>query len=101
MRRRLEEFFLKIPIRYEAWETEDGTTFFRSAQLALLKQNPAIHLKKKLFEFNAATAEEAASINSLRMGRGPYIPVGDPRPCPKCGAWFYPEGSGECWRCGP
>jgi len=53
-----------------------------------------------LWEIEAHTQEEAAAIYNLRMGFEPYVPTGAPRPCPKCGAWFYPEGSGECWRCG-
>ena len=87
--------------KYEAWETEDGTAFFSSAQFEELRANPAMLLKKKLYEFEAATGEEASSIHNLRMGFGPYKPMGEPQPCPKCSAWFYPEGSGQCWRCGP
>ena len=87
--------------RYEAWETEDGAAFFNSAQIEAMRANPAMRLTKKLFEIEAATSEEASSIYNLRMGFGPYKPMGEPKPCPKCAAWFYPSGSGECWRCGP
>src|SRR5689334_30513 len=52
-----------------------------------------------LYSFEAATHEEAQAIHSLRMGWGPYRPEGEPKPCPTCGAFYYPEGSGECWRC--
>ena len=84
--------------KYEAWECEDGFAFFSSDSAN--KQNPAMKLVKKLFEFEAHTGEEASSIYNLRMGWGPYKPMGTPEPCPKCSAWFYPEGSGDCWRCG-
>jgi hypothetical protein len=86
--------------RYEAWETEDGHSFFVSDQLSAHERNPAEKLVKKLFEVEADTFEEALSIYYLRMGRGPFTPVGDPEQCPTCGGWFYPQGSGECWRCG-
>jgi hypothetical protein len=53
-----------------------------------------------LYSFEAATHEEAFAVHALRMGWQPYRPVGEAAPCPRCGALFYPEGSGECWRCG-
>jgi hypothetical protein len=53
-----------------------------------------------LWKFDAATFEEASAIHHLRMGDGGYMAHGNPAPCPKCGAMYYPEGSGECWRCG-
>lgn len=87
--------------KYEAWETEDGFVLFNSAQLEMMKSNPAVLLKQKLYEFGAGTPEEASAIHSLRMGWGAYTPMGEPEKCPKCSSWYYPEGSGECWRCGP
>lgn len=86
--------------KFEAWETEDCCALFESASLEEMRANPAMKLLKKPHEFDAATTEEASSIHNLRMGFGPYQPMGAPEPCPKCGAWFYPEGGGECWRCG-
>jgi hypothetical protein len=85
---------------YQAWETEDGFVFFSSDQFEAQKNNPAQKLVRKLFEVSAATGEEAMSIYNLRMGWEPYKPMGEPKNCPKCGGWFYPEGSGECWHCG-
>jgi hypothetical protein len=85
---------------YEAWETEDGFVFFSSDQLHARMNNPAQKLVRKLFDVAAATGEEAMSIFNLRMGWGPYNPMGKPENCPKCGGWFYPEGSGDCWQCG-
>lgn len=87
--------------QYEAWECEDGVVLFDSAQLEKMRSNSAMLLTQKLYEFAAATAEEASSIHNLRMGFGPYKPMGEPAPCPRCAAWFYPQGSGQCWRCGP
>jgi hypothetical protein len=86
--------------KYEAWECKDGFAFFSSDQLPAHKQNPAMRLVKKLFDVEAHTAEEAHSIYNLRMGWGPYKPMGEPEHCPKCSEWFYPKGSGDCWRCG-
>ena len=55
---------------------------------------------RKLFAFEAASHEEAMAIFSVRVGYGPYTPVGEPAPCPECGAQYWPEGSAECWQCG-
>ncbi len=86
--------------KYEAWETEDGATFFLSADIEKIKSNPAEKLVEKLFDVEAATWEEAMSIYNLRMGFGPYIPEGDPENCPRCDSFYYPRGSGVCWKCG-
>ncbi len=53
-----------------------------------------------LWEIDAHTYEEMMSIHNLRLGFGPYVPIGEPEPCPKCGDYFYPKSSGDCWRCG-
>jgi len=53
-----------------------------------------------LWRIEAATWEEACAIYHLRMGHGYYKANGPAKPCPKCNSMFYPEGSGECWRCG-
>jgi hypothetical protein len=51
-----------------------------------------------LYDFEAATWEEAMSIHNLRQGFGPYMPAGEPEDCPVCGVPYYPDGSGVCWR---
>lgn len=51
------------------------------------------------FKFEANSWEEAMAIYHLRQGWEPYKPNGNPAPCPSCGAVYYPEGSGQCWRC--
>lgn len=84
--------------RYEAWETETGHVLFSADQ-----RDRILGLEgkvRKLYEFDAATGEEASAIHALRMGWEPYTPMGNPAPCPKCAATFYPDGSGQCWRCG-
>ena len=53
-----------------------------------------------MFQVEAANWEEACSIRNLRLGFEPYTPNGSPQPCPKCSSYYYPEGSGVCWRCG-
>jgi hypothetical protein len=52
------------------------------------------------YEFIAHTGEEAASIRNLRQGWAPYVPMGEAAPCPTCSASYYPQGYGDCWRCG-
>jgi hypothetical protein len=53
-----------------------------------------------LYKIEAETYEEVAAIHHLRMGWEPYKPAGEPKPRPKCGSFYYPEGSGDCWKCG-
>lgn len=58
--------------KYEAWETQDpGCTLFESSRFEEVKSHPASLLTNKLYEFEAATQEEAHSIHNLRMGWGP------------------------------
>jgi hypothetical protein len=52
------------------------------------------------YSFIAHTGEEAMAIHSLRQGWAPYLPMGEAAPCPTCGANYFPEGYGDCWRCG-
>jgi hypothetical protein len=52
-----------------------------------------------LWRLETQSWEEAKAITNLRNGWSPYIPLGNPAPCPKCGALYYPKGSGQCWRC--
>ena len=88
---------------YEAWADPENDC------ISLVATQGAEELRAKgllgasadlLYRFQAATHEEAMAIHRLRMGWEPYCPVGAAAPCPVCTAMFYPEGSGECWRCG-
>jgi len=55
-----------------------------------------------LYEFEAATWEEAMAVHHIRMGWRPYVPEGEAEVCPVHGGYvvFYPDGSGTCWKCG-
>lgn len=55
--------------------------------------------EKLFWIIEACSPEEAMSIYYLRQGWAPYKPEGEAEPCPKCGAMFYPKGSGQCWQC--
>jgi len=87
---------------YEAWEDPGDNSYALSKKSAddmrgKLGLGPEARL---LYQIEADSFEEAAAIHTLRMGWSPYCPSGEAEPCPQCGANFYPEGSGECWRCG-
>ena len=88
--------------RFEAW-SEAGQLSFGSAEFIADQRAKGLigAAAEFLYVVEADTWEEASSIHNLRMGFGPYTPEGSPEPCPKCNAWFYPQGSGQCWRCGP
>ena len=87
---------------YEAWECEDKSISFGTEE-SIKEQHQFEGSKpiKKLYEFKAATPEEACSIHFLRMGHPPYKPMGDSELCPQCqSTHYYPEGSGVCPYCG-
>jgi len=81
--------------KFHAWRNDEGSVFVSRETLVASNQDVEI-----LFEIHAATAEEAAAICNLRLGFGPYEPIGEPARCPHCDSWYYPQGSAECWRCG-
>lgn len=87
---------------YRAYREAPGITALYSAESeaearakGLLKADAEF-----LWSIQAGTPEEAAAIYHLRMGFEPFVPVRPPAPCPGCSAWFHPDGSGVCWRCG-
>lgn len=90
-------------MKYEAWITADGTEITladggqieESRSKGLLGQDARL-----LYKIEAATWEEANAIHHIRMGWETYKPEREPAQCPRCEAWYYPRGSGECWRCG-
>lgn len=87
---------------WQAWRdpADDSITCGTVAQIAEYRRRGQLGDDAELlYAFEAATYEEAQSIHHLRMGWPPYRPLGAPGECPACGATFYPEGSGECWRC--
>ena len=89
---------------YEGWrDPGDNSVMLTTAEEAAAARvrgliSPAATLA---WRFEAATWEEANAVHALRMGWEPYRPVGNPAPCPRCGATYYPEASAQCWRCGP
>ena len=89
---------------YEAWEDKAGCsiTFITAESAKEKRANNSLSEKARLLHrIAAASYEEAMSLHYLKMGWEPYVPVGEPKPCPKaCGAVFYPEGSGQCPNCG-
>jgi hypothetical protein len=87
---------------YEAWEDpgEHSFALVRKSQPDMRSKLGLSADARLLYKIEACSFEEAAAIHSLRMGWGAYHPAGIAKPCPNCGANFYPEGSGECWRCG-
>lgn len=88
---------------YEAWEDPEDDSISLSSSEEAAHQRSTASLSKKarlLYRIEADTFEEAAAIHNLRMGWGSYNPLGDPSRCPKCDGWYYPKGSGECWRSG-
>jgi hypothetical protein len=52
-----------------------------------------------LWRCEAGSYEEAMAIRNVRLGYAPYVPVGEPAPCPRCGAQSCPGGSAQCWNC--
>ena len=89
--------------KYECWKTPDLTEItFTTAENALTSKQQGLIPQDAFMEYciEADTWEEACSIHNLRQGWGVYKPMGESQPCPQCNSWFYPEGSGECWRCG-
>lgn len=88
---------------YQCWaDPEDSSISL--LQLQNVAEHKALGLLSDratmLYEFAAATGEEAMSIHSLRQGWGPYNPMAEDAPCPTCAAPYYPLGYGDCWRCG-
>ncbi len=55
--------------------------------------------ERLMFVIEAASAEEAAAVQHLRLGWEPYRPMSKAAACPNCGSNFYPGGSGQCWNC--
>jgi type IV secretory pathway TrbL component len=88
---------------YEAWDDADGGISLTTAAEAVRQRGTgAISASARfLHRIEADTFEEAAAVHAIKMGWGAYHPSGEPAPCPQCGRWYYPEGSGECANCGP
>ena len=84
---------------YQAWKDPEGESIhYWRADYG--PRPPGISDSSELlWQFEAATSEEAMSVHFLRLGWAPYRPEGEPSKCPTCGSIYYPEGSAECWKC--
>jgi hypothetical protein len=93
---------LKMNTRYRAYRNGPAQTglYSEEAENHCRKSGELSASAELLWEVSAATLEEALSIYHLRMGFEPFVPPGDVQPCPGCASPFYPQGSGQCWRCG-
>ena len=87
--------------RFEAWADDEGVTFAPDEGIKWQKNKGLMGKNSKfLYAVDADTPEEAMAVHHVKMGWEPYKP-GAPKLCPKgCGSYFYPEGSGECPKCG-
>jgi hypothetical protein len=84
---------------YEIWRDDLGTSLVRASErskFAGMGKEPVL-----LLTFEACTGEEARSKYHEFFGLEPYVPEGSAAPCPNCGSPYYPDGSGECAKCGP
>jgi hypothetical protein len=80
-------------IAYYAWDLpESGSIHFSEGS------KPPEVGASLLYIVKAESWEEAMAIHHLRQGFEPYVPQGKPETC-SCGAVYYPEGSGQCWKC--
>ncbi len=87
---------------YEGWDDGDGgIALVAATDVERLRATGAISsTARRLHVIEADTFEEAAAVHAIKMGWGAYNP-GPSAPCPQgCGAFVYPECSGECPNCG-
>ncbi len=91
--------------RWQVWQAyeSDGSITLTTKDLAGVLSHDGLLAadSRLLYEFDAATGEEASTIHYERMGWQHYKPLGEPSPCPNlCGSYYYPLGSGDCHVCG-
>lgn len=93
---------MKTTLReYQVWAGDDSLTLATTENANRLREKGLLEGEAELlYQFHAATAEEASAIHHLRMGWAPYKPEGEAAPCRHCNATIYPESFGDCWRCG-
>lgn len=88
--------------KFEAWADDIGVSFATNENIMWQQENGLLGKSAKLLHIvHADTHEEAMTEHHSKMGWEPYKPMGEVKLCPKgCGSCFYPEGSGECPKCG-
>jgi hypothetical protein len=87
---------------YECWfdPQDSGLCLLRFENVQRNRENGQLSERAVLqYSFIAHTGEEAMAVHHLRQGWAPYVPMGEAAPCPTCGANYYPNGYGDCWRC--
>lgn len=85
---------------YEAWVDATGITLAPKPAIGGLITDGIISAPARcIYSFEAATAEEASAIHHIRQGWEPYSPSGEAEQCVVCESYYYPKGSGECWKC--
>jgi hypothetical protein len=88
---------------YECWSDpkDNGLALLRFQDVQRNRDGGQLSDEATLqYAFIAHSGEEAMAIHALRQGWAPYCPMGESAPCPNCSASYYPEGYGDCWRCG-
>jgi hypothetical protein len=89
---------------YEAWQDESTCSITFALQEVIEQERARGTISEEakfLHRVEADTHEEAMAVHHIKMGWGPYVPMGEASGCPRgCGAMFYPGGSGECPNCG-
>ncbi len=88
--------------QWQAWKGDGVITLTPRDRVERLRQSGLIEADANcLYQFSAATGEEASTIHYERQGWETYRPLGPPVPCPRgCGSEYYPLGSGDCPVCG-
>lgn len=88
---------------YTAWSDAEGgeITGFWSGEdrPRTVNGEPLWDCVVPLWRVEVGNHEEAMAIYNIRRGFAPYVPQGEPAPCPTCGATYYPDGSAQCWNC--
>lgn len=85
--------------KYEVYDDGDGPLLTTEENALQLRKDGLLNSLNIQYVFWAGSLEEAMSIHYLRQGWGCYVPKSKPSHCPNCDAYYYPEESGECWRC--
>jgi len=100
----LDCFLVSMKKVFEAWQDEATCSITFSPPEAIAEERALGSISdeaKFLYRLEADTYEGAMAAHHIRMGWGPYVPMGEAQACPKgCGAMFYPEGGGDCPNCG-
>jgi hypothetical protein len=86
-------------MKYRAVEHSSNEDEATSVELRSMSR-PLQSGETELYIIDAPTWEDAMAEHYRRQGFKPYVPGCEPEPCPACGTLYYPEGSGQCGKCG-